>query len=62
MVAKDVSDAGRTALGKVYDEVVEVEYLEGIVHGHGGKRFKQMYENWLSKCFTKYHAFELTQY
>jgi len=62
MIASDVTEAGRAALRLVYDELVEVDYLEGKVAGHGGNRFKSMYHHWLPKCFTKLHAFEMTQY
>ena len=59
----DVSPEGQAALTKEYDEVVLVEYLETKVKlTHGGKRFRDFYDNWLGKCFTKFHAFELERF
>jgi len=63
MVTSDVSKLAREMLGKLFDQVVEIKYIEGeVVGNHGGKRFKHMYHEWLHQSFTKYRVFELEEY
>jgi hypothetical protein len=70
MVSSDVSPAARTDLKLVFDEVIEVDLLQGRAIHQEWKRYtkagsaghgRTMYE-WIDKSFTKFNVLALTQY
>lgn len=65
MVTADVTPQGRATLLKLYDRLVDVDYLEisndRLNFGHARKNM-QLYRGWLGRSFTKLHALGLGEY
>jgi len=60
MVTKDVSSTARALISKIYDKVIDVDYIEidpSLIR-HSNPKMKAVY----AKTFTKLRIFELTQY
>lgn len=62
MVTADVSAAGRQALGRVFDEVVEVPYLRQECRMLSTQRKRAMYDDWVGEGFTKWACLSLTRF
>jgi len=61
MISEDVSLAGRFALNRLFDRVIVVPLIEGEAIQGGWEKRKHLY-GWMSKCFTKINAANLTDY
>lgn len=60
MVTKDVSSTARALISKIYDKIIDVDYIEidpSLIR-HSNPKMKAIY----AKTFTKLRIFELTQY
>jgi len=61
MVTPDVSADGKKRLACLFDDVIDVDYIECKSHQKRWKRFEGMYD-WIDKSFTKFNMLNLTQY
>ena len=62
MITHDVSVDGRKLLKKVFDKVIEVDYLEFETARINFEKKRKIYESWISKSYTKWRCLGLTQY
>ena len=60
MITRDVSKDTRDLISKIYDRVIEVEYLQ--IPSHLIKHKNPNTQNTYSKTFTKLRIFEMTEY
>ena len=62
MVTDDVSEDARVALGEVFDQVIQVDYI-GAPSAHAmGKGQEKGYRPWIGKAYTKWNILSFTQW
>lgn len=62
MVTSDVSTEGRKLLSTVFDEVIEVPYLEFKSKSLKQARQEELYGSWNSCSYTKWNCLQLVKY
>lgn len=62
MVTPDISQDTRDILGKVFDFIVEVPYIEAKSTPMRTQKQSKVYDTWISKSYTKWNALSLTSY
>lgn len=62
MVTSDVSTKGREQLSSVFDEIIEVPYIEALCKPLKTEKQNKIYANWLNFAFTKWNMLSLTKY
>jgi len=59
MVTNDVSQEAIIKLGKLYDHIFPIDYIEHDVHKLRTEKQNKLYEKWASKSFTKWRCMGL---
>jgi len=62
MVTPDVSEEGKEQLRQVFDQVIDIEYLEYKSMTLTTKRQQDLYKEWVDVSYTKWNCLKLTQY
>jgi len=62
MVTPDISQDARDILGKVFDVVVEVPYIEVKSTPMRTQKQSDVYNSWISKSYTKWNVLSLVNY
>ena len=62
MITNDVSEQARLALSKVYDEVIEVPYIDIKTNPLYSQKQMDKYSSWITSSYTKWNALGLNKY